>query len=266
MSSFEEVLKKKAFIGGNWKCNGTISQRDSIVTLLNNAGPFPTEAEVVIAVPSVHILAVKETLRSDVLISSQDIAVQPGFGAYTGEISAAILSDIGIKWAIIGHSERRTGFGFPGEPDSVVAAKVKTAVTSGIKAIACIGEQLSERENGTTFEVLSTQLSAIAAQLTPSQWKDVVIAYEPVWAIGTGKVATPEQAEETHLQIRGWIQANVSPEVANEIRIIYGGSVKGNNALSLIKGPNIDGFLVGGASLLPEFIDIIKSAEGFYNK
>jgi triosephosphate isomerase (TIM) len=158
----------------------------------------------------------------------------------------------------VGHSERRTGFGFSGEPDAVVAAKVKTAITGGLNVIACVGEQLSEREGGLTMKVVSTQLAAMSAVLSPAEWGKVVLAYEPVWAIGTGKVATPEQAEETHAQIRDWFAQNVSPEVAANIRIIYGGSVKGSNAESLLLGPNIDGFLVGGASLLPEFVNIIQ--------
>jgi triosephosphate isomerase len=127
-----------------------------------------------------------------------------------------------------------------------------------MSVIACIGEKLAEREAGTTMVVCAEQLAAIAACLKEADWKKVVIAYEPVWAIGTGKVATPEQAEETHSQIRAWIANFVSPVVAREVRIIYGGSVKGNNCKSLISCPNIDGFLVGGASLLPEFVDIIK--------
>jgi triosephosphate isomerase (TIM) len=124
--------------------------------------------------------------------------------------------------------------------------------------IACIGEHLPQRESGETMRVCAEQLSAIAAHLAEADWDKVVIAYEPVWAIGTGKVATPEQAEETHAQIRLWIAANVSPAVAKRVRILYGGSVKASNAKNLISCPNIDGFLVGGASLLPEFVDIIK--------
>lgn len=173
------------------------------------------------------------------------------------------MTDIGIKWAIIGHSERRTGFGFPGESNEVVGRKVKTAIDGGLKAIACVGEQLADRESGSTMTVVSQQLEAISSAIQQSDWSYVVIAYEPVWAIGTGKVATPEQAEETHANIREWISAHVSPEIAVEVRIIYGGSVKASNAVALLKGPNIDGFLVGGASLLPEFVDIIKVTERF---
>jgi triosephosphate isomerase (TIM) len=150
------------------------------------------------------------------------------------------------------------GFGFPGETDDVVGQKTAVAIAAGLSVIACIGEQLAERENGTTMTVCARQLAAISKFLKEDDWKKVVVAYEPVWAIGTGKVATPEQAEETHRNIRAWFAANVSPSVADNIRIVYGGSVKGNNCKALIACPNIDGFLVGGASLLPEFVDIIK--------
>ncbi len=181
-----------------------------------------------------------------------------GFGAYTGEVSAQLLVDAGVRWTLTGHSERRVGFGGPGESSEVVAKKTAVAVQAGLSVIACIGEQLAERENGTTMDVCAAQLTPIAQALKVADWKKVVIAYEPVWAIGTGKVATPAQAEETHREIRAWIATHVSPFVAREVRIIYGGSVKGSNCKDLIACPNIDGFLVGGASLLPEFVNIIK--------
>lgn len=188
----------------------------------------------------------------------QDVGVNRGYGAYTGEVSADMLMDFGVTWTIVGHSERRVGFGMPGEPNELVGRKTASALGAGMSVIACIGEHLSDRENGFTLDVLSRQLSAIAAHLTVEDWSRVVIAYEPVWAIGTGKVATPEQAEETHHDIRQWISIHVSESVADSVRIIYGGSVKANNCKSLIAKPNIDGFLVGGASLLPEFVDIMK--------
>lgn len=150
------------------------------------------------------------------------------------------------------------GFGAPGESNELVGRKTAAGVRAGLKIIACIGEHLAERESGSTMVVCAQQLAAIAAELKPADWKHVVIAYEPVWAIGTGKVATPEQAEETHAQIRQWIAANVSADIARDVRILYGGSVKASNSRTLISCPNIDGFLVGGASLLPEFVDIIK--------
>jgi triosephosphate isomerase len=169
-----------------------------------------------------------------------------------------LLKDFGVNWTLTGHSERRVGFGAPGESNELVGRKTAAAVKAGLKVIACIGEQLAERENGSTMVICAEQLHAIASVLKETDWKNIVVAYEPVWAIGTGKVATPEQAEETHAQIRQWFATNVSIEVARKIRIIYGGSVKANNCKALISCPNIDGFLVGGASLLPEFVDIMK--------
>jgi len=249
---------KRALIGGNWKCNGTLSQIKAIVANLNAAGSFPLESEVVIAVPSIHIAHVKSVIRPDISIASQDVGINAGVGAYTGEVSVGLLTDIGLKWTLTGHSERRVGFGYPGETSEVVAEKTLVAVKGGLNVILCIGEQLAEREAGVTMDVCASQLAPVVAKLTEAQWKNVVVAYEPVWAIGTGKVATTAQAEETHAQIREWLAANVSVKVAREVRILYGGSVKGNNCKALIACPNIDGFLVGGASLLPEFVDIIK--------
>lgn len=250
---------KRLLIGGNWKCNGTVSEVKKVVQILNDGGLYPLSSEVVIAVPAIHTNYCLSQFRKDIAVSAQNVAVHNGYGAYTGEISAEMLKDFGVKWTLTGHSERRVGFGGqPGESNELVARKTAAAIHGGLKVIACIGEHLSEREAGVTLEVCAAQLAAIAAAVKPADWKNIVIAYEPVWAIGTGKVATPEQAEETHSQIRQWIATNVSAEVARSVRIIYGGSVKASNAKTLISCPNIDGFLVGGASLLPEFVDIIK--------
>lgn len=169
-----------------------------------------------------------------------------------------MLSDFGIKWTLTGHSERRVGFGFPGETSHVVGVKTKNAVDKGISVMACIGEQLADRQNGSTMAVCAEQLDAIKAALTEADWKKVVIAYEPVWAIGTGVTASPAQAQETHAEIRTWLSKNVSPTVAAETRIIYGGSASGANCDELYAQPDINGFLVGGASLKAEFVKIIN--------
>jgi len=197
-------------------------------------------------------------LRKEIAVASEDVGINAGFGAYTGEVSAQMLVDVGVRWTLTGHSERRVGFGYSGETSEVVARKTYVAVKASLSVILCIGEHLADREGGTTMNVCIAQLKPVVDLLSPNDWKQVVIAYEPVWAIGTGKVATPSQAEETHLQIRSWLAANVSAVVAKEIRIIYGGSVNGANCSSLMSCGNIDGFLVGGASLKPEFVDIIK--------
>jgi len=252
------AFQKKILIGGNWKCNGTIEQMKTIINTINSGGKFPSQSEVVIAVPTLHLSKAKETFRKDITVCSQDCGLNPGVGAYTGETSAKLLVDAGITWTLTGHSERRIGFGIPGETNEVVGKKTKGAINAGMNVIACVGEHLTDREAGVTIDVCSAQLEAIANEIKPEEWAKVVIAYEPVWAIGTGKVATPEQAEETHKQLRSWISDHVSPEVANDVRIIYGGSVNGKNCTDLVVCPNIDGFLVGGASLKPEFLDIIK--------
>ncbi len=181
-----------------------------------------------------------------------------GVGAYTGEVSAILLKDFGVHWTLTGHSERRMGFEMAGESSAVVAKKTAIALETGLKVIACIGEQLADREAGRTMDVVAEQLSPIVDAVPIGSWRNLVLAYEPVWAIGTGKVATPEQAEETHAAIRAWLAQRLSPEVARAVRILYGGSVKASNAQTLISCPNIDGFLVGGASLLPEFTEIMK--------
>ncbi len=250
--------RARKWIGGNWKCNNTLAQVNSLVTALNNAGSFPLTSEVVIAVPNLHLLSAKSAIRNDVEIAAQDVGLNAGFGAYTGETSAQQLVDAGVKWTLTGHSERRVGFGYPGETSDVVGKKTAVALAAGMSVAVCIGEQLAERENGTTMVVCSEQLAAVTKYLKEADWSRIVIAYEPVWAIGTGKVATPEQAEQTHLEIRQWVATNVSPAVAADVRIVYGGSVNGANCKTMIACPNIDGFLVGGASLKPEFVDIIK--------
>jgi triosephosphate isomerase (TIM) len=190
----------KALIGGNWKCNGTVAQVESMIKMFNNAGPFSENSEVVIAVPSIHLSACKVNFRKEISVSSQDCGFKKGYGAFTGEMSPDMLVDSGIKWTLTGHSERRVGFGYSGETNSVVGIKTKNALDSGMSVMACIGEQLAERENGTTMDVCAAQLEGLKAVLTPEDWARVVIAYEPVWAIGTGKVATPAQAQEVSLR------------------------------------------------------------------
>jgi len=248
----------KALIGGNWKCNGTVAQIKSMIGVLNAAGPFSPNSEVVIATPSIHLQTAKALFRSDIAVSAEDVGFKKGYGAYTGELSAEMLADSGIKWTLTGHSERRVGFGFPGETSEVVGVKTKNAIDNGLSVMACIGELLADRQKGTTMNVCAEQLIGIQKALTEADWKKVVIAYEPVWAIGTGVTASPEQAEETHGQIREWLAKNISKTVAEETRIIYGGSATAANANQLYAKQNINGFLVGGASLKAEFVDIIN--------
>lgn len=177
-------------------------------------------------------------------------------GAFTGEISPAMLKDIGADWVIIGHSERRQIFN---ETDELIAEKTAHALAEGLKVIACIGETLQEREAGQTEAVVFRQSKALAA--TIKDWTNVVVAYEPVWAIGTGKTATPAQAQEVHAALRKWFAENVSPAVSAAVRIQYGGSVTAANCKELASQPDIDGFLVGGASLKPEFVQIVNAKQ-----
>lgn len=210
--------------------------------------------DVVIAPTSLHLAMAKVILQDNVKVSAQNISMYPT-GAYTGEIAASQLADFGIEWTILGHSERRSLFH---EDNEVVGKKVANAFEAGLNIILCIGETLDQRESGETNNKLKEQLDACKDSI--KDWSKVVIAYEPVWAIGTGKVATPEQAQETHNYIRSWITENVSEETANATRIIYGGSVNGKNCKEMIEQSEIDGFLVGGASLKEEFITIVSTA------
>ncbi len=241
----------------SYQCHWLILNITVQLFLLNILGSFPQTSEVVIAVPAIHISRIQSMIRPDISIAAEDVGVN-GMGAYTGEHSAAMLVDAGVKWTLCGHSERRGGFGGPGESKEIVAKKASNALNAGMSISFCIGEQLTEREAGKTYDVLVEQLTPCVDVISYDQWSNVVIAYEPVWAIGTGVVATPEQAEETHKQIRRWISTAVSPSVAASVRIVYGGSVNGRNCVDLMACPNIDGFLVGGASLKPEFVNIIN--------
>ncbi|CAL9169034.1 unnamed protein product [Musa hybrid cultivar] len=243
------------FRNARTKGNGTVEQVKKIVTVLNEAEVPPEEVvDVVVSPPFVFLSLVKSLLRSDFQVAAQNCWARKG-GAFTGEVSAEMLVNLGIPWVILGHSERRL---LLGETNEFVGDKVAYALSQGLKVIACVGETLEQRESGSTMDIVAAQTKAIAGWI--SDWSNVVLAYEPVWAIGTGKVATPTQAQEVHTALRKLLHDNVSPEVAASTRIIYGGSVNGANCKELAAQPDVDGFLVGGASLKPEFVDIIKSA------
>ncbi|WFD00265.1 triose-phosphate isomerase [Malassezia yamatoensis] len=248
------MVDRKFFVGGNWKMNGSMSQYKSLINDLNKAQLDPN-TEVVIAPPALYLLPAKDLLTGNKKfeLGAQDAYHKPS-GAFTGEISSAQLKDAGIPWVILGHSERRTIFK---ESDEDVANKTKAALENGLSVILCVGETLDQREKGDSIKVVLGQLQAAANSI--NDWSKVVIAYEPVWAIGTGKVATAEQAEEVHKAIRDWLVKTVGKEVGEKLCVIYGGSVNGKNAKELASQPDIDGFLVGGASLKPEFVDIVNA-------
>ncbi|RDI88011.1 hypothetical protein Vi05172_g2065 [Venturia inaequalis] len=245
-------MPRQFFVGGNFKMNGTIKSIRDIIHNINNAKLDPN-TEVVLSPPSLYLLLAREHLRNGLEVAAQNVFDKPN-GAFTGEISVDQLKDSGITWAILGHSERRV---ILNETEDFVATKTKAALDGGLGVILCCGESLEEREAGSTVEVVTKQLKAVADKV--KDWSKVVVAYEPIWAIGTGKVATTEQAQEVHAALRKWIADSVSKEAAEATRILYGGSVNAKNCKELAKQPDIDGFLVGGASLKPELVDIINA-------
>lgn len=251
---------RKYLIGGNWKCNGTLDANADRCKIFNAAGPIPSNVEVVLCVPFLHIGMVLESLRADIAVGAQDCGLNKADGAYTGEVGSHQLKDVGCTWVIIGHSERREGFGMAGETVDLCADKCKVALDNGMKVMFCIGEKKEERESGITMKVCAEQLAPLAKKLTIADYENISIAYEPVWAIGTGLTATPQMAQDTHAEIRKWISENISPDVASKIRIQYGGSMKGANAKDLLAMPDIDGGLIGGASLTDDFFNIVNAA------
>lgn len=248
-------MARTYFVGGNFKMNGSKEQVTKLVGDLAKAD-LNKNTEVVVGVPAPYLdLASQVAKGSKVEIAAENSYIKDS-GAFTGEISPAMILDNGATWVILGHSERRHIFG---EQDDLISAKAKFALEKGLKVIYCIGELKEEREANKTMDVNAKQLSALAKVLKPEDWKNVVIAYEPVWAIGTGLTATPEDAREVHRYLRAFLKDQVSPEVSAATRIIYGGSVGAGNCDALGVDEDVDGFLVGGASLKPEFVRIVNT-------
>jgi triosephosphate isomerase (TIM) len=250
---------RRYLVAGNWKCNGTVEENEALIKVFNEAGGIPSNVDVVVCGTFVHLPQILATLREDIAVGAQDCGHNAKAGAYTGQVSASQIKNLGCEWVIVGHSERRDGFGMAGEPEELCALKAKVAVEAGLKVMFCIGEKHQERESGETMKVCAKQMAPLADILDAASgaWGSVAIAYEPVWAIGTGLTATPEMAQETHADIRKWISDNVSPAVAKAIRIQYGGSMKGANAKELLAQPDIDGGLIGGASLTADFFNVV---------
>lgn len=251
-------MARRFFVAGNWKMNNTIEQSVSLVKALNKDLRDMHKVDIMVAPPFTAIKPVYDALsNSSIQVGGQNVFWEES-GAYTGEVSPIMLKEAGCKWVIVGHSERRQYFG---ETDETVNRRMKAALATSLKVIACVGETLAERENGVTFDVLDRQVTGALAGLTKEDMEKVVMAYEPVWAIGTGRNATPEQADEAHARIRGKIEALYGQKTSDAVRILYGGSVKASNALELFRRENVDGGLIGGASLkAPEFAAIIRSA------
>jgi triosephosphate isomerase (TIM) len=237
---------RKPVMAGNWKMYKTAGETVSFLQKLAPMVAGSTQSEIVICPSFVNLNAAVEAARSSPIeIGAQDVFWLKE-GAYTGEVSAPMLTAVGCKWVIIGHSERRQYFG---ETDETVFKKTAAALEAGLKPILCVGERLEEREAEATESVLGSQCHGGIAGLTPEQFAQVVIAYEPVWAIGTGKTATPEIAAAAHRYIRGQLSSCFGAEAGEACRILYGGSVKPDNVKALMAQPDIDGALVGGASL-----------------
>lgn len=248
---------RKPLVAGNWKMNGSLESVGELLEGIKSGMGDVKMAEVAVCPPYVFLPEAQKRLAGSAIAwGGQDLSTEAA-GAYTGEIAASMLNDFACKYVIVGHSERRT---YHHESDELVAKKYAVARAAGLVPILCIGETLEERENGVTEEVVARQLDAVIALEGVDALAAGVIAYEPVWAIGTGKTATPEQAQEVHAFIRSRV-AEKSAEVAEGVRILYGGSMKPDNAKELIGKPDIDGGLIGGASLKAEdFLGICTAA------
>jgi triosephosphate isomerase len=256
-------MARKKIVAGNWKMNLDRAKARELAEAVAARSGEAAGVELVLCPPSLYVETVGTALKlaggkspSGVALGGQNMHDKAS-GAFTGEVAPPMLVDLGCQHVILGHSERRTLFG---ETDATVNVKTKAALAAGLTPIVCVGETLEEREGGRTDAVVTTQVRGSLAGLSPADLEKIVIAYEPVWAIGTGKVATPQQAQEVHGLIRSLLGSLSSSEVAGKIRIQYGGSVKPDNAADLASQPDIDGALVGGASLkADDFLGIAKA-------
>ena len=249
---------KQKLIAGNWKMNGSLAANEALVHGVQQGlaqALNGKQAEVAVCVPAAYFAQVQQLVAgSGIALGSQDLSAHEQ-GAYTGEVSAAMLKDFAVRYAIVGHSERRQ---YHGETDEQVATKAQRALSAGITPIVCVGETLAEREAGKTEDVVKRQLAAVI-HANGHCISEIVVAYEPVWAIGTGKTATPEQAQAVHAVLRAQLKA--ATEHAERVQILYGGSMNAANAAQLLSQPDIDGGLIGGAALKPaDFLTIIAAA------
>ncbi|MBS0501274.1 MAG: triose-phosphate isomerase [Ottowia sp.] len=246
----------RKLIAGNWKMNGSLAANQALVQALR-AGVGTPDCDVVVCPPAAYLAQVQQLLAGcdAVALGAQDVSEQAG-GAYTGNVSAAMLAEFGVRYAIVGHSERRQ---YQGESDLLVARKAQQALATGITPIVCVGETLAEREQGLTEFIVQRQLSAVMA-VNAARLAEIVVAYEPVWAIGTGQTATPGQAQQVHAVLRAQLAA-ADAAAARQVRLLYGGSMNAANAQALLAQPDIDGGLIGGAALkAPDFLTIVGAA------
>jgi triosephosphate isomerase (TIM) len=248
---------RRKIVAGNWKMHGTRAENGALVGSILRGWQSSFGAECYVCTPFVYLAEIGSQLAgSSVALGAQDVCAEKQ-GAFTGEVSAAMLRDVGCRAAIVGHSERRALYG---ETNALVARKFVAAQAEGVLPILCVGEQLAERESGRTMAVVAEQLDAVLAAAGIASFASAVIAYEPVWAIGTGRTASPGQAQEVHAFIRSRVSAQ-DARIGGSIRVLYGGSVKGSNASELFAMPDVDGGLIGGASLeADEFLAIVAAA------
>lgn len=253
------MAQRTPLIAGNWKMNGSLAESQALVAALAGGVATP-RAEMLVCPPFVYLDRARGWIAdSGIALGAQDIAAVAGAGAFTGEVSGAMLRDVGCRYVIVGHSERRTLYG---ETDAVVVDKFRAAQAAGLVPILCVGENLAQRESGETDAVVAGQVAAVIVALGVAVLQAAVVAYEPIWAIGTGRTASPAQAQAVHQMIRALI-ADHDAILAGSLRILYGGSVKGSNAAELLAQRDIDGGLVGGASLDAEdFLAIYAAAAG----
>jgi triosephosphate isomerase len=246
---------RKQIIAGNWKMNMTMKGAEALCSLILKNGQHKGR-EVVLVAPFIHLESlIRQTKGSQIKVAAQNCHEQLS-GAYTGEISALMLSDMGLDYVLLGHSERRAHFN---ETSALLASKVNSALLQGLKVIFCCGETSEQRNSGKYLDIVSQQISEALFHLNPFNFKNIVLAYEPVWAIGTGKTASSTQAQEMHYYLRNFLAKKFGKVLADNMSILYGGSCNSSNASELFSQPDIDGGLIGGASLLADdFISIIK--------
>lgn len=249
---------RRKLVAGNWKMNGSLAVNSALLASVNAALPAKVDCDIAVCVPAPYLAQGQAAMTSGpVVLGAQDVSAHED-GAYTGEVSAAMLLEFGCSFVIVGHSERRS---YHAEDSAVVAQKTLRALQAGMTPIVCVGETLAQREAGNTEAVVAAQLDAVLAVIDAAQVEHLVVAYEPVWAIGTGKTATPAMAQDVHAQLRKMLTAR-NAEQGEKVRILYGGSMKPENAAELMAQPDIDGGLIGGAALkASDFLAIIAAAK-----
>ncbi|HKK40297.1 MAG TPA: triose-phosphate isomerase [Cryomorphaceae bacterium] len=250
---------RKPLVAGNWKMNKNHSEAMELLrALTDRSGEIPEGVDVMVAPPALYLSEMAGVANEAIAVGAQDVSTQQEEGAYTGEFSAAMLRSAGVRYAIVGHSERRE---YHGETDELIREKIAACVNAGIRPVYCCGEVLAQRESGNHVDVVSHQVRIALKGFTADELKDLVVAYEPVWAIGTGKTASSDQAQEMHAEIRNMLSEQFNSDFANSVRILYGGSAKPANAAELFSQPDVDGGLIGGASLkADDFLKVVGAA------